>query len=208
MTDETPAVPAASPASVVLDTNAQVSISRRPMYLAIAAVVAFAAFTVVWFAAQDDYEPGPAAKSFLAALADRDVAADPGDDELQCIDDSADGIDPSVFAESWFEVFGAANVDGTPKAFVVKVLDDCLSRSSRVALLSAGMGGDGSLSGEQEACLAEKVDDAVIERGGYAALMNIGESSELAGEMVSVILGSMGECDIDFEWMMDASEED
>ncbi|MEQ1700103.1 MAG: hypothetical protein ABMA25_08335 [Ilumatobacteraceae bacterium] len=210
MTDTpTPEAPQPPTTSVVIDRNAQVAVSRRPMYVAIAAVVAFAAFTVVWFAARDEYEPGPAAKSFLSALADSGVAADPEDDELQCIDDSADGLDPSFFADGGLDVLGGEQVDEAQQAFAIKVLDECLNQPSRVALLASGMSEDGSLNSEQATCLAGKMDDAIVGNGGYASLIEMGDSSEAAGELVSVIFSSMATCNIDFGQMTGGdSEED
>jgi hypothetical protein len=198
----------ASTPSVVIDRDAKVAISKRPLFLAIAGVVAFAAFTVVWFAAQEDYEPGPAAKAFLASFAEKDVDVDPDDDELRCIDDIAGDLDPTFFTDGGLDVLGGAEVDDAQKAYAVKVLDDCLRKPSRVALLATGMSEDGSLDREQQTCLAGKVDDAVMESGGYAMLIDMDESSDAAGELVSVIFSSMGACNVDFGQMTGSSDDE
>lgn len=205
MTDETPITPApgAAPApSVVIDRDAKVAISKRPLFLAIAAVVAFVAFTVVWFAVQEDYEPGVVAKSFLAQIEQHGIDADPTDDELRCIDDSAEGIDPTFFTEGGVDVLDGVDVGEAETAFAVKVLDVCMRKPTRVALLASGMAEDGTLDAEQATCLAGKLDDVVVEQGGYATLIGAEDSPEAATSMLSVIFTGMGECGIDLTDMM------
>lgn len=209
MTDETPITPAtgaASTPSVVIDRDAKVAISKRPVYLAIAAVVAFVAFTVVWFAVQEDYEPGVVAKSFLAQIEEKGIDADPTDDELRCIDDSAEGMAPTFFTDGGLDVLDGTDTSDATTAYAVKVLDECMSKPTRVAFLAAGMAEDGSMNAEQATCLAGKLDDVVVESGGYATIIG-SETPQAATALFSVIFTGMAECGIDLTQMMGSDDE-
>lgn len=214
MTDETPTTPAAPAAptpSVVIDRDAKVAISKRPLYLAIAAVVAFAAFTVVWFAvtSKDDYQPGPLAKGFVAALEEHGVAADVQDSELRCIDEKGTAVADDYFDSESFDPLSETAGGDAEQAFGVVLLDECLERPSRVALLAGSMAEDGSIEPDQATCLAGKIDDFVVESGGYGILADESEASaSAASDLFGVMFGGMAECGIDFSQLGSDDEDD
>lgn len=195
-----------SPAtSVVLDTNAKVSISRRPVYLAIAAVVAFVAFTVVWFAvtAKDDYRPGPLANGFVASLKEHDLDVDMQDDELRCIDEKGTAVADDYFESESFDPLAETVGGEAEQAFGVVLLDECLERPSRIALLAGSMAEDGSIEPDQASCLAGKIDDFIVESGGYGLLADGSmDSASVASDLFGVMFGGMAECGIDLTEMM------
>lgn len=196
----TPEAAPTSSASVVIDHNAKVAVSRRPVYLAVAAVVAFVAFTVVWFAvkSKDDYQPGPVAKGFVGFLDEHHVKAEVQDSELKCIDDNSDGIPADFFDNESFDALDGTSADARSEEFGITLLDECLQRPSRVAMLAAGMAEDGSLDAEQADCFAGRIDDYVIGAGGYRVLSEASDDdSQAASDLLGVVFGAMAECGLD-----------
>jgi len=182
--------------SVVLDRNVTVRVSKRPQLLAVAAVVAFAAFTVIWFAARGDdgyanYKAGPVARSFVEAQREAGASVDLSGEELACIDRVGARIDPADLAEG-FNFTDAATKDDV-REFGGKVYDDCLSRETRVSLFAGSMNYLGRpVTGDAAICAATKLDDAILEAGGYRQLAS-GDMDVRLG-FVQVMFGAFAEC--------------
>lgn len=196
----TPDAPAPR-SSVVVDTNAVVKVSKRPVFIAVAVVLAFVAFTVVWFATRssDDYQPGRVAQGFLDAIDRSGAHATPSAAELRCIDDAGQGIDASIFEADDLNLMGGATTnDPRLQEFAGKVFDDCLTKASRVALLASGLTQGGDVTGEQAECLATKWDDAFVAGGGYKKAFGAGENG--LSSMMLAVFGAMGECGIDMNF--------
>lgn len=190
--------------SVVVESNAKVHVSKWPLWAALGVVAALVVFTVVWFAAngEDDYTPGPVAQGLLDGLEGQGVNANLAPSELKCVDDAGAkyDIDPAMFAG------GVDVLDVEPsadeQAFVGVMMDDCLTRNTRVDIIAQGMLGDADMSDVTEAqarCVGEKMDDAITDAGGYGTLA---EDPEAAFGLVFGIFGSLGECGIDMTDMM------
>ena len=190
--------------SVVIESNAKVHVSKWPLWAALGVVAALIVFTVVWFAAngEDDYTPGPVAQGLLDGLEGQGVNVNVAASELKCVDDAGAkyDIDPAMFSDG----VDVLDVDPTPaqQEFVGVMMDDCLTRSSRVDIIAQGMLGDADMDGVTEAqarCVGEKMDDTIIDAGGYGSLA---EDPEAAFGLVFGIFGSLGECGIDMTDLM------
>jgi hypothetical protein len=188
-----PATPPA-PVSVVLDTNATVAISHRPIYMAIAAVLAFVLFSALWFAAResDDYVPGPVAQALLDAIrADGGDVAIPGE-ELACVDRAGTGIDPDDLRNGI--QLTDASLTSAERDFIGTVYDDCFSRDTRVALFAENVTFAGEpVTGEKALCVGERLDDAVMRNGGYTALAD-GPGGQVT--FIESMLGAMAGCGV------------
>jgi hypothetical protein len=209
MTDDSTSVPVAPASrSVVLETNAVVKISKRPIYLAVAAVVAFVAFSVTWFAVKgsDEYQPGPLAQGFVDELKAQGGSTAATDAELRCIDDRGEGIDPDFFLRESFDVLEASDATAVEQEYVAIVLDECLSKPTRVALLASGMDDDGSVTNEQATCLASAIDDAVIDAGGYRLMAGDEPSDAVSEALFTALFAAMAECGLDVGTMMGGAD--
>ncbi len=164
-------VPPNLPASsVVLDTNATVNKSHLPLIITGVLVVAFAAYSVVWFATRDAaYQPGPAAKAVVQGLTSADLGVELSGTELKCIDTTFAGADLTELAGA-YDPFGIdLSEDLLDRTFTM--FDDCLERSSRLDLLAASLQASDLGTDDQRRCAAEKYDALVLDNGGYHAVM-------------------------------------
>lgn len=186
--------PAATPpgpeSSVILDTNAEVKKSRLPIVIGAVVVVALVAF-VVWFATRSDekYKPGPAAQGLLDGLDREGIDVNLSDSSLKCVDDTLEGVDPALFADSVDPLGGEDSSSDDPETnrLIGKMFDDCLPRDARVALFADGMMQDGSATEDQATCAAESLDDAIVNGGGYENMMSDPES------MIGMVFGMFAE---------------
>lgn len=167
---ETQAPPPPPVSSVVLDTNAKVKRSHLPFTIAGVLVVAFAAYSVVWFATRDDaYQPGPAASAVVQGLSNADLALELSGTELKCIDTTFAGADLTELAGA-YDPFGIdLSEDLLDRTFTM--FDDCLERSSRLDLLAASLKASDLGTDDQRRCAAEKYDALVLDNGGYHTVM-------------------------------------
>lgn len=195
---EVPSSPEQNPQpSVVIDSNATVKKSRLPIFAAAAVVVALVAFTVVYFVTKDsgEYKPGPVAQSMLDSLQSEGIEIELSDDELKCIDREGEGIDPELIANGTLDTIDATE-NPELAAFAGKVYDKCFERASRIDLFAAGMVADGSGTPEQAQCAAAALDDAVMDAGGFEALLGDEGGEQLMG-LVFGLMGAMAECGIE-----------
>ncbi len=163
-----PSEPVQPTSSVVIDSNAKVPRRRWPALLAVLAVLAFVAYSVVWFVtSDDDYTAGPVAQAWLDNLADSGQQIDTSGYDLACIDDAGAELDPVDITAAEFDLISSL---GEPDfdAFTSEVYDHCLSRGQRVELLTASLvASDDTIDAEVATCLSEALDDLVDEAGGW-----------------------------------------
>ncbi len=197
--------PTPSPASVVVDTNAMVKKSRPGVIIAVLAVVAFVAFSVVWFATRDSYQPGPAARAVVQGMDEAGIDASLSDEQLRCIDEAYGDIAPELAEEGGFDPLNSMGDDPEMDRLTGRVLDDCFDKDTRVAAMAASMVADGSATEEQADCAATALDDAFVDAGGYEATFS--DSDALMG-MAFGLLGALGECGIDMFSGMDDTSSD
>jgi hypothetical protein len=167
---QAPPPPPAPVSSVVLDTNAKVSKSHLPLIIAGVLVVAFAAYSVVWFATRDAaYQPGPAATAVVQGLSNADLGVEFSGGELKCIDTTFAGADLTELAGA-YDPFGVdLSEDLLDRTFTM--FDDCLEQASRLDLLTASLKASDLGTDDQRRCAAEKYDALVLDNGGYHAVM-------------------------------------
>lgn len=194
-----------STSSVVLDTNATVKSSRIAVIMATVAVFAFVAFSVVWFATRDGYEPGPAASALLDSLERQEVDVELSDAELECVDEVMEGVDPSVFSDNPVDPLSVDPNDPEAAAQAGRMFDECFVQQTRIAVFAAGMTSDGTTTPEQADCAAKVFDDAIMGAGGYGEFLS--GSEEMMGMMFG-LFGALEECGIDIFGAMDATSGD
>lgn len=212
MSDAPAPMPASQQPSVVIDTNAKVSMPRWHIVTALAVVAALVAFTVVWFVTNDDgdYTPGPWSQALLDAGAAQGAQFDFPDDELKCIDETGErtGVAVDFFAEG-ADPLDAVDPFTEPNEAEVEffgtMLDDCLSRDSRVQLISRSMMADSGenamgVTEEQAECVGEAFDDTVMDAGGYRAMV---EDPENAMSLMFGMFEALADCGLDMTEMMD-----
>ncbi|MEI7547306.1 MAG: hypothetical protein WCK21_04520 [Actinomycetota bacterium] len=183
--------------SVVIDANATVKQSRLPFYVAAVAVVALAAFTVIYFTTRDsadDYKPGPVALAVADSMKTSGLDLRLSGAEMKCIDQAGKGIDPQTIKDTSFDKLDTG-ADPDFAAFAGALFDTCFDQARRVDLFAAGMTADGSATDRQATCAATALDGAVIKAGGYKKLFAAGESEMMT--LAFGILGAMSECGID-----------
>lgn len=206
MSDAHSPVPAPSGASVVIETNATVKKSRLWVIVAVLAVVAFAAFSAVWFATREDYQPGPAARAIVSGMSEAGIDADIPDDQLRCIDEVYGDIVPTATEAGGFDPLNSMGDDPESDRLMGRVLDECFDKETRVTAIAASMVADGSATEEQADCAATALDDAFVDAGGYEAAFS--DTDELMG-LAFGLLASLSECGIDlFSSMGDPSAVD
>ena len=192
--------PAPAPASVVVETNADVKKSHLGVIIAIVAVIAFVGFSVVWFATREGYEPGPAAQAVIKGMRDAGIDAELSDDQLQCIDDLFAGSDPSLIGGGSFDPLNSIGEDPESDRLSGQMLDDCFDKDTRIAAFAASMVADGSATAEQADCAAAVFDDAFVDAGGYEATFS--DPDQMAG-LAFGLFGALAECGIDVFGGMD-----
>lgn len=210
MTDSpTPAAaPAPGPAqassrSVVIETNSRVSVPKWPLWTALAAVVALAAFTAIWFVTRKDetYRPGPVVLALQESAAENDLNLVFSPSEARCIDKAA--ADNKVTAEmienGGLDVLSDVVVEDDQKAFMGTMFDVCMTRESRSSVLAQGISEDSGLDSDQATCLGGALDDAIVENGGYAKFF---DNPEEAMGVMTALFGALEECGIEFEDLM------
>lgn len=199
-TPDLPAPDAPRSSSVVLDTNATVKKSRLGVIVAVVAVVAFVGFSVAWFATREDYTPGPAAQAVLKGMEEAGVDIELSDDQLRCIDDLAEGIDPAVFETNGIDPMNSIGEDAEYDRIAGRMLDDCFDKATRVALFGASLVADGTATEEQADCAGTALDDAFLDAGGYEATFT--EPDQMMGLFFG-LFGAMSACGIDLFGGMD-----
>lgn len=188
--------------SVVIDSDASLPPTNRGAIVAIVVGVLLVGAFVVWLVAaggEDDYEPGPVAQAFVKGFEESGIDAELSGDELQCIDEAGEGLDPTLFESEALDVLGEMPDPETIEA-VGTMFDDCLHKETRVAMFTSSLTEEGDLDEEQASCIAEKIDDAFMEAGGYSQLLAGGEGE--MGDVVFSMFGAFGECGVELGDMM------
>ncbi len=192
--------PAAAPApapsrSVVIETNSRVSVPKWPLWTALAAVVALAAFTAIWFVTRKDdgvYRPGPVALALVDAVRADGGQIELSSAELACVDRVGAGVDPDDVRDGMQLTDPTLSDDA--KEFIGTVFDDCLVRESRVALFAQDVTFAGEpVTGEAAVCVAEHMDDSILESGGYSAM-----AADATGQtdLLGALFGAFASCDV------------
>jgi hypothetical protein len=181
--------------SIVIDPNATVKKSRWGVIVAVVVVLAFVAFSVVWFATRDSsdgYKAGPAAQALLDSMHSADINVPLSGKELKCIDELYAGVDLALLRDQTFDPMNSD--DPELAALGGKLFDDCLERQTRIDILAAGMTQDESATAEQKQCAGKVVDDAILGAGGYVALM---ADDSAFSTIVMGLFASLAGCGLD-----------
>ncbi len=192
--------------SVVVDSNATVKKSHWGVIVAVVVVLAFVAFSVVWFATRDsteDYKAGPAAQALLASMHESDVDVPLSGEELKCIDKLFAGVDPALLSDQDFDPMNSDDPEMVARGG--KLFDDCLERQTRIDIMAAGAISDGSTTKEQAQCAGKVIDDAILAAGGYSDLM---ADDSAFSTLVFGLFASLAECGIDLFGSTDDSTYD
>lgn len=207
MTDSPAPAPAPAPApsrSVVIETNSRVSVPKWPLWTALAAVVALAAFTAIWFVTRKDeaYRPGPVVLALQESAAENDLDLVFSPTEARCIDKAA--ADNEITAEmidagGGLDVLSDEVVEDGQKVFMGTMFDVCMTRESRASVLAQGISEDSVLDSDQAECLGGALDDAIVENGGYAKFF---ENPDEAMGVMTALFGALEDCGIQFEDLM------
>lgn len=186
---------------MVISTNATVSLRRWPAYAGLAVAVAFVAYFVVSLTVDgsESYEPGPAATGLLDSFERQGLEVSLDDEQLRCVDDAAEGIDPALLADSDLDPLGGESDDPALAALGGFVMDECMTKANRVGILSLQMAG-GALTAEQAECLSGEVDDAVVEAGGYAAMIEGDPAAQAA--VSGAMMGALDACNVSMADLM------
>ncbi|MEQ1700102.1 MAG: hypothetical protein ABMA25_08330 [Ilumatobacteraceae bacterium] len=88
---------------------------------------------------------------------------------LACIDRAGTSIDPDVVLHGM--QLTDPSLSDEERVFIGTVYDECFSRATRVAMFAETVTFAGEpVTGEDAVCVAEAVDDSIMQHGGFSSL--------------------------------------